>query len=171
MDARGFETVSAGGSPCHIRPASSGVRAGRPFRVSQPLSSRNGARRQDPRGPGRGRTVTPVFKSPSESRRELGNGPMIAFDHPGEAVETPAPRPSIRRRPCLYEPAAPFDGVRRSGFRDFKITRSRIVCTAKVTGIDPSAFAGHAEAARADCPVPQALAGTEITLEARLAAD
>lgn len=52
----------------------------------------------------------------------------------------------------------------------FKITRSRLVCEAKVPGMDQAAFAQQAESAKANCPVSQALAGTEITLEATLAA-
>jgi osmotically inducible protein OsmC len=52
----------------------------------------------------------------------------------------------------------------------FRITKSHLVCEAKVPGIDQAAFVRHAEAAKASCPVSQALAGTEITLEARLAA-
>ena len=51
----------------------------------------------------------------------------------------------------------------------FKITRSHLVCEARVPGIDAGAFAKDAEAAKAGCPVSQALAGTTITLEARLA--
>ena len=51
----------------------------------------------------------------------------------------------------------------------FKITRSHIVCEAKVQGIDRAAFEKHAETAKGHCPVSQALAGTEITLEATLA--
>ena len=51
----------------------------------------------------------------------------------------------------------------------FKITKSHIVCEAKVRGIDPAAFEMHAQTAKASCPVSQALAGTEITLEATLA--
>jgi osmotically inducible protein OsmC len=50
----------------------------------------------------------------------------------------------------------------------FKITKSHIVCEAKVEGIDPATFAQHAERAKASCPVSQALAGTEITLAATL---
>lgn len=50
----------------------------------------------------------------------------------------------------------------------FKITKSHIVCEAKVPGIDRTAFMQRAEAAKAGCPVSQALAGTEITLEAKL---
>ena len=57
---------------------------------------------------------------------------------------------------------APQDG-------GFKITKSHIVCEAKVPGIDPAVFAKHAETAKANCPVSQALAGTEITLQATLA--
>jgi lipoyl-dependent peroxiredoxin len=52
--------------------------------------------------------------------------------------------------------------------RGFKITRSHIVCEAKVPGIDRTAFVKCAEAAKAGCPVSHALAGTEITLEAKL---
>ena len=59
---------------------------------------------------------------------------------------------------------APRDG-------GFEITRSHLVCEAKVPGIDQATFARHAEAARTGCPVSRALAGTEITLEARLAAE
>jgi osmotically inducible protein OsmC len=51
----------------------------------------------------------------------------------------------------------------------FKISKSHIVCKAMVQNIDQATFAKHAEAAKAHCPVSQALAGTEITLEAALA--
>ncbi len=52
----------------------------------------------------------------------------------------------------------------------FKITKSHLVCEAKVPGIDQATFVRHAEAAKAGCPVSQALAGVELTLDARLAA-
>ena len=52
----------------------------------------------------------------------------------------------------------------------FKITKSHLVCEASVPGIDQTTFMQHAQAAKAGCPVSKALAGTEITLEARLAA-
>ena len=55
--------------------------------------------------------------------------------------------------------------------RGFKITKSHLVCEARVPGIDQATFAQHAQAAKAGCPVSQALAGTEITLEAKLAAN
>jgi osmotically inducible protein OsmC len=51
----------------------------------------------------------------------------------------------------------------------FKITKSHLVCEAKVPGIDQAVFMQHAQAAKVSCPVSQALAGTEITLEATLA--
>ena len=50
----------------------------------------------------------------------------------------------------------------------FKITRSHLVCEARVPGIDEATFVQHAETAKVHCPVSQALAGTEITLEASL---
>lgn len=52
----------------------------------------------------------------------------------------------------------------------FKITKSHLVCEAKVPGIDASTFAKHAEAAKKGCPVSQALSGVEITMDAKLAA-
>jgi osmotically inducible protein OsmC len=53
----------------------------------------------------------------------------------------------------------------------FKITKSHLVCEARVPGIDQAMFSQHAQTAKAGCPVSQALAGTEITLEARLVAN
>jgi osmotically inducible protein OsmC len=47
-------------------------------------------------------------------------------------------------------------------------TPERIHTTAKVPGIDRNAFLEQAEAAKAKCPVSQALTGVEITLEAKL---
>ena len=47
-------------------------------------------------------------------------------------------------------------------------SRSHLVCEAKVPGIEDAQFKQHAAAAKAGCPVSQALAGTEITLAARL---
>jgi osmotically inducible protein OsmC len=50
------------------------------------------------------------------------------------------------------------------------ITKIALVTTGKVPGIDQAAFAEHAQAAKAGCPVSRALAGVpEITLEATLA--
>lgn len=41
---------------------------------------------------------------------------------------------------------------------------------ARWEGIDHAAFMQHANTAKAGCPVSQALAGTEITLDAKLVA-
>ena len=51
----------------------------------------------------------------------------------------------------------------------FRITSSHLVCEARVPGIDHAAFMQCANAAKAGCPVSQALAGVEITLDAKLA--
>ena len=48
------------------------------------------------------------------------------------------------------------------------ITRSHLTVRAEVPGIDAEAFAEQAEAAKVGCPVSQALAGVEITLDAAL---
>jgi len=50
----------------------------------------------------------------------------------------------------------------------FKITTIELTTEAKVPGIDDRAFQEQAESAKKNCPVSQALAGTEIKLEARL---
>ena len=50
----------------------------------------------------------------------------------------------------------------------FKITRVHLETEADVPGIDAQTFQENAEAAKAGCPVSQALAGVEITLDARL---
>jgi len=51
----------------------------------------------------------------------------------------------------------------------FKITHINLDTEARVPGIDESEFQEQAEAAKAGCPVSQALAGVEITLAAKLA--
>ena len=50
----------------------------------------------------------------------------------------------------------------------FKITKSHLVCIARVPGLEHAIFVQHAEAAKKGCPVSQALAGVEITLDAKL---
>ena len=50
----------------------------------------------------------------------------------------------------------------------FAITRVELVTEAHVPGIDPAKFQEIAEGAKKGCPVSKALAGTQITLEARL---
>ena len=50
----------------------------------------------------------------------------------------------------------------------FSITKSHLVCEAKVPGMSKEAFLEAAEAAKAGCPVSRALAGVQITLEATL---
>jgi osmotically inducible protein OsmC len=50
----------------------------------------------------------------------------------------------------------------------FKITKIELDCEAQVPGIDDAKFQEIANGAKANCPVSQALASTEITLNARL---
>ena len=52
--------------------------------------------------------------------------------------------------------------------KGFKITRSHLKCEARVPNIDRAVFMRHADTAKTHCPVSQALAGVEITLEAML---
>jgi lipoyl-dependent peroxiredoxin len=51
----------------------------------------------------------------------------------------------------------------------FTITRIELQTTGEVPGVDAETFAKLAQQAKETCPVSRALAGTEITLEARLA--
>ena len=50
----------------------------------------------------------------------------------------------------------------------FKITKIQLRTDAQVPAIDAKTFQDHAEKAKKGCPVSQALAGTDIQLEARL---
>jgi lipoyl-dependent peroxiredoxin len=50
----------------------------------------------------------------------------------------------------------------------FKITRIHLETEGEVPGIDENAFLENAETAKKNCPVSQALAGTEISLNASL---
>jgi osmotically inducible protein OsmC len=50
----------------------------------------------------------------------------------------------------------------------FSITRIELTTEGEVPGVDQARFADLAQQAKATCPVSRALAGTEITLEARL---
>jgi osmotically inducible protein OsmC len=50
----------------------------------------------------------------------------------------------------------------------FQITRIELSTEAIVPGIDEATFLEHAEGAKANCPVSQALAGVEISLDAKL---
>jgi lipoyl-dependent peroxiredoxin len=50
----------------------------------------------------------------------------------------------------------------------FSITRIDLQTDADVPGLDAEAFQEHAATAKAGCPVSKALAGTEITLDAKL---
>lgn len=51
---------------------------------------------------------------------------------------------------------------------EYLITEIALTTEARVPGISPEAFAAHAENAKRNCPVSRALAGTQISLEARL---
>jgi len=50
----------------------------------------------------------------------------------------------------------------------FAITKSALTMEAEVPGIDEATFMQHANAAKAGCPVSKALAGVQITLDAKL---
>lgn len=50
----------------------------------------------------------------------------------------------------------------------FSITRIELITEGKVKGISEAEFQRHAENAKKNCPVSRALAGTEISLQAKL---
>lgn len=74
---------------------------------------------------------------------------------------------------ALAENGTPPERVDTSASVTFKpgtgITGSHLNVNATVSGLSPEAFQEIAEAAKTGCPVSQALAGVEITLEATLA--
>jgi osmotically inducible protein OsmC len=49
------------------------------------------------------------------------------------------------------------------------VTKSHLVLSGKVPGLDQAAFLEHAEGAKAGCPISRLLSNIEITLEAKLA--
>jgi len=53
----------------------------------------------------------------------------------------------------------------------FAITKIELQTTGEVPGMDADTFARFAQQAKDTCPVSRALAGTEITMEARLAGE
>jgi osmotically inducible protein OsmC len=55
------------------------------------------------------------------------------------------------------------------GGSGFGITRIDLATVADVPGVDAADFAKHAETAKVNCPVSQALKAVEVTLDARLA--
>lgn len=57
--------------------------------------------------------------------------------------------------------------IRQEG-EDISIPHIKLDCTASVPGIDNDEFVEIAQQAKAGCPVSKALAGPEISLEARL---
>ena len=74
---------------------------------------------------------------------------------------------------ALSENGTPPERVNTSASVTFKpgvgITGSHLNVNAVVPGLTPEAFQGIANEAKTGCPVSQALAGIEITLEATLA--
>jgi osmotically inducible protein OsmC len=54
------------------------------------------------------------------------------------------------------------------GDAGFRISRIDLTTEASVPGLDEAGFQEQAQTAKANCPVSQALAGVEITLEAKL---
>jgi osmotically inducible protein OsmC len=50
----------------------------------------------------------------------------------------------------------------------FRITKSHLVCEAQVPNVERAAFERIADEAKRGCPVSRALAGVEITLDAKL---
>ena len=50
----------------------------------------------------------------------------------------------------------------------FAITKIHLTTEAEIPGIDDATFQQQAEGAKKGCPVSKALAGPEITLEAKL---
>jgi osmotically inducible protein OsmC len=70
--------------------------------------------------------------------------------------------------PAYVDVAAEVTLAPKNNGEGFAVRSSHLVCEAKVAGINSADFLRYAETAKADCPISRALAGTEITLEAKL---
>lgn len=107
----------------------------------------------------------------SRFRDERGTNPeeLIAAAHAGcfsMALALGLGQAGFTPRRIRTQAAAQIERVGEG----FRITRIALDTEAEVPGIDAAKFREQAEAAKRDCPVSRALAGTEITLRARLAA-
>jgi lipoyl-dependent peroxiredoxin len=114
-----------------------------------------------------------AFQGPYSFRSRMEEGPgtnpeeLIGAAHAGcfsmalSAGLTAAGHPPTRVHTTA---AVHFDRV-ESGFQ---ISKIELRTEAQVPGISPAAFQEQAETAKKNCPVSKALAGTQITLEARL---
>lgn len=119
----------------------------------------------------------------SFSSSQLGTFPLNwkARSEGSETVTTPEELIAAAHSSCysmalshaLAENGTPPEQVNTSASVTFKpgvgITGSHLNVNAVVPGLSPEAFQEFAEAAKNGCPVSQALAGVEITLEATLA--
>lgn len=105
------------------------------------------------------------------SRFEEGSGTnpeeLIAAAHAGcfsMALSAGLGKSGIKAERVQTEAKAHLEKVGEG----FKITKIELTTEAKVPGIDNKVFMEHAEGAKKNCPVSQALAGAEITLNAKL---
>ena len=80
---------------------------------------------------------------------------------------------SMQLSSALAKAGNPPDELRTSATVTFQpgtgITRSALSVVGRVPGVDEQGFREAADGAKANCPVSKALAGVEITLDARLA--
>jgi osmotically inducible protein OsmC len=114
-----------------------------------------------------------AFAGPYSFRSRMGEGPgtnpeeLIGAAHAGcfsmalSAILTEAGHPPTRIHTTAQ---VHFERV-DSGYQ---ISRIELQTEGQVPGVTPAAFQEHAQTAKKNCPVSKALAGTEITLEAKL---
>ncbi len=113
------------------------------------------------------------FKAPYSvaSRFEGGSGTnpeeLLGAIHAScFAVALPPVLSDAQRKPDYIEATAHVTIKPQDG--GFRISSSHRMCEAGIPGIDAATFVQHDANAEANCPVPKALGGTQITLEATL---
>jgi lipoyl-dependent peroxiredoxin len=128
-----------------------------------------------PEGQGRMKLGSGAYEGAYTFRSRMENGPgtnpeeLIGAAHAGcfsMALSHQLATAGFTPKRVHTNAAVHFDKVEGG----FAITRIDLSTEAEVPGIDNAKFQELAEAAKKGCPVSKALAGTQISLQARLAA-
>src|SRR5262245_21398424 len=125
-------------------------------------------------GSGRLKVQSGAFEGPYsfKSRFEEGQSAtnpeeLVGAAHAGcftMALTAQLSRAQIKPTRIHTEARVKFEKVGES----FAITQFALVTEAEIPGIDEASFQKYAQAAKENCPLSKALAGTEIVLDAKL---
>lgn len=117
-----------------------------------------------------------AFSAPYSARSRFGEGEGVAGTNPEELIAAAhagcfsmALSAGLSKAGHVPTRVQTTAHVRLESVESgFAITRIDLRTEAEIPGIDEETFRSEAETAKATCPVSRALAGTEITLEAKL---